>query len=150
MFRIYLTQYPSFREVQLKPELKYHNVTIDLDKVTLVEPPLVSERDIIEYDWSFHRVVVSKGVGDRFPRPNSFGTPFVVVANGQRCYLGGIWTSVSSVGTHLPIIDEMDARDDCFEIQLGYPGRWDTLQDPREDSRIYKTLKQLGKLKCTQ
>jgi len=151
-FGIYLTEHPSFIRVQLEPEVTYHDARIDLADVTLMDPPLVSDDDMIEYDWSQHRVTLRRGVGRRSPHPDSFGTPFVVVANGHRCYLGGIWTPVSSVGTLLPIIEVTDVQDDCFEIKLGYPGSVaDAVkQDPRDDSRVCEALGGLGELKHPQ
>lgn len=147
---IYLTEHKSFTVVSRNP-LQYRDMAIDLDTVKLVDTPVISAEDVLDYDWDTHTLTVKPGIGRTLPRPDSFGIPFVLLAEGKRCYVGGIWTGASSVGTGRPVIDFDDAQDDTFAIRLGYPGpRSDTGVDPRNDARIKSVLSKLGKIKKAQ
>ena len=145
-FGIYLIKDGEFTEVgtdhyYLKP------IQIDFHTVELLNKPVISDKDIIEYDWNRHTVTISSDAAAHIPHPDSFGIPFVVVADGHRCYLAGFWTRASSIATPLPIIDERAARNGKFTIEKGYPRPFQEREDPRNDERVRRSLKSLGKLK---
>lgn len=67
-----------------------------IPELTLSERPLISEADIISYNWTNHAMKVTPETQDRLPEPGASGTPFVVVADGERVYAGVFWTMLSS------------------------------------------------------
>lgn len=147
-FGIYLVKDGKFTEVGKDPYY-LKSVHVDLHASELLEEPVISDRDIVEYNWTTHTVKISSSAAARIPRPDSFGIPFIVVADGHRCYVGGFWTSTSSVACpSRPIIDVEEARGGIFRIERGwYPVETQQGEDPRNDTRIYECLKALGKLK---
>ena len=146
-FGIYLVNDGKFTEVGTDPYY-LKGVDVDLHTAQLSGEPIISDKDIIEYDWNSHTVTVSDDAVARIPRPDSFGIPFIVIADGNRCYVGGFWTMVSSVSCPCPVIEVNDAKDGTFRIRTGYPGDVNLPKenDPRFDKRIKKSLKALGKL----
>jgi hypothetical protein len=88
----------------------------------------------------------------RVPRPSIPGTPFVVVVNGERIYLGAFTTPWSSIPVFVPSIISVgwyaNLPPDTLQIDRGYPGpRKLTDPDPRPDERIKRALGALHKLK---
>jgi hypothetical protein len=89
----------------------------------------------------------------RIPRPPVEGTPFVVVANNERVYLGAFVTGLSSMSFAVPII-EVDRRTsvtneppDTLIIERAYPqASFGVGPDPRGDPRIKKALISLRKI----
>ncbi|MFA5779474.1 MAG: hypothetical protein WC947_05020 [Elusimicrobiota bacterium] len=150
-FGIYLIKEGKFTEVGKDPYY-LKSIKVDLHKAELLKKPIISDKDIVEYDWENHTLTVNAEAVARIPQPSSFGIPFVVVADGNRCYVGGFWTMVSSVGCLHPIIEVNDAKDGTFRIRAGYPRDVNLLKenDPRFDERIKKSLKGLGKLKANK
>lgn len=78
------------------------NLAIDLavSDLTLREPPLMTEADIAAYDANQNSLVLSPGGIKRLPEPgavNRSGQGFVVVVDGQRWYLGVLWSPVSTL-----------------------------------------------------
>jgi len=68
----------------------------------------------------------------------------VVVADGERIYLGAFWTSVSSISPPVPsvTVESMTAQGMTIDPPVPpVPG-----PDPREDPRILRTLSETGKL----
>jgi hypothetical protein len=89
----------------------------------------------------------------RIPRVPVQGLPFVVVANGQRIYLGTFFTGISSMSSAIPTIvvnKQIMAKDqpkDVLVIDRGYPmDSFGKGTDPRDDPRIKSALASLNKL----
>ena len=99
---------------------------------TIPAKALITEAQIKHYNWKTHEVELIEGVGKTLPQPTSFGIPVLVMANGKKAYVAAIWTMFSSCSTNLPIIEHLDAQDDTFRIQLGYPWEIQIKEDPRE------------------
>jgi hypothetical protein len=114
-----------------------------LDNLVFESNPIISEKDIKLYNWSNHSIELSEGVLSRIPNVPVSGLPFIVVADGERIYLGAFWTSISSASTSLPVIDILRKP---FAINMGYPGKLENASDPRNDQRVYKVLTETGKL----
>lgn len=121
----------------------------DLAALPLAKEPVLSDADILSYDFAEHRMIVRQEALSRLPRPPVWHTPFVVVADGQRIYLGAFSTMLSSFSTSVPSI-RVDFRDSKNSLIIGRaypaPGFADG-PDPRSDARIRAALAGLGKLK---
>src|SRR5262249_38262691 len=117
----------------------------DWSQIRLSEPPLISANDVISYNFADHAIRLKPGALATIPRPPVEGTPFVVVVNGQRIYLGAFTTIESSMSFAVPSI-VVDRR----VLATNQPA--DTLvinrgagQDPRGDKRIRDALAALQK-----
>ncbi|MHC5059665.1 MAG: DUF4943 family protein [Planctomycetota bacterium] len=135
-----------------------------LDGLIIAEKPLVTEDDIIFYDWKKQKIHLKPGVSGRLPevdRPFKPNVPFVVVANGQRIYLGAFMSIVSSELANMPDITQGLGTGNVIHISKGvhinYPGvpniprfNWqspvDATYNSRFDVRIRNALASVGKL----
>ncbi len=73
-----------------------------LDSFVLRDDPILELDDIDFYDYSTHCLYLNKSK-DALREKNSLfgnqkGTPFVFMADGERCYLGTFWNGLSSLG----------------------------------------------------
>jgi hypothetical protein len=119
-------------------------------ELPLVRTPVISEVDIVSYDFSRHAMRLRPETIKRLPKPSVFGIPFVVVVKGERIYAGAFYSSFSSIPFALPVIvvdgserDQAPERDVLY-IQRAYPQSHAVGVDLRSDERI-KTA--LGNLK---
>ena len=119
----------------------------DMEKAELAPWPVLSEADIVSYDWEAHMVTLtSDGLKklDALSRLIAHGKPFVIVADGQRCYMGGFWSPMSSIRPPYPLIYlSYMTGPHAVLIEKGSGA------DPRSDARILKTLIELNKLKVS-
>jgi hypothetical protein len=144
-FGIYLTQLSGtvIQTLERSP--------IPVETVPLEPTPLISEKDIVQYDFESHTIKLTP---DCFRRVSyihvgdvSYGVPFVVVANGRKAYMGMFWSMASSIPTSYPhILDaerffQKDGCSTCIQIR-----------PPKRDVRVttYMALKTLGLLKKGQ
>jgi hypothetical protein len=146
-FAIYLTAGPVESRI-------LRQGTQDLSNLKLQAIPLISETDVLVYDLTKHWLTLKPEVFSRLPRPSIPGTPFLVIANGERVYLGAFTTPASSIPVLIPSIISMGRQwytnlpPDTLQIDRGYPGpRNNTDPDPRGDERIKRALAALHKLK---
>ncbi len=123
----------------------------DLSRVRLSESPVISASDIISYNFAEHSMKLRPEALARIPRPSVEGTLFVVVADGERIYLGAFTTIFSSMGPHPVPCIEVDGRvfdtNQPADTLVIYQG---TGSDPRGDPRIKTALKELHKLKSDE
>jgi len=127
---------------------------LDLAQVQLAPSPVISADDLISYDFSTHSMKLRREALARIPNPPVHGLPFVVVANGQRIYVGAFWTDISSIPSDVPTItvnksslDKSEAPDIQI-IHRAYPtDAFGKGPDPRSDPRIKTALASLHKLK---
>jgi hypothetical protein len=122
--------------------------------IRLLESPLISATDIISYNFMEHSMRLRPEALAKIPRPPVEGTPFIVVANGQRIYLGVFVTSISSMSFAVPtiVVDRQalvtNQRPDTLVIQRAYPQpSFGIGPDPRGDQRVKTVLNTLHKLK---
>jgi hypothetical protein len=114
--------------------------------------PIISEADILAYDFSKHAIRLKLEALRRLPRPPVAGTPFVVVVNGERIYPGAFYTSVSSISCELPVIvvdrvaQSQAADADVLLIERAYPPTIAFGKDLRSDIRVRDVLSKLKKL----
>jgi len=121
----------------------------DLAALRLANEPVLSDADILSYDFTDHRMLVRRGALSRLPKPPVWGAPFVVVADGQRVYLGAFGTMLSSSSTSVPtILVDFAEFTNSLTIGRAYPAPgFATGPDPRSDDRIRLALAGLKKLK---
>ena len=121
-------------------------------ELPLSSAPVISDVDIVSYDFSKHAMRLRPEAIKRLPKPPVEGTPFVVVVNGERIYLGAFYTSVSSIPFVLPVIvvdsaERHQARAQGFlYIERAYPVSHAVGVDARSDERIRSVLSNLKKL----
>jgi|SRR5208282_3085571 len=149
-FAIYLTASPVDARI-----LGYYKG--DWSQVKLSPTPVITDADILTYDFTTHSMTLTLEAIGRIPRPSVSGTPFVVVADGEKIYLGAFTTSISSIPTALPSI-MVDRRwlytnqpANILLIERGYPNdSFGVGKDPRSDKRIKTVLAALNKLEPRQ
>lgn len=124
----------------------------ELADVKLSSMPIISETDIISYDFSKHAMRLKPEAIKRLPRPSASGIPFVVVTNGERIYLGAFYSSFSSITCAVPVIvvdqgtTKPDQGEDVLVIERAYPPYKGVGVDRRGDRRIRDALRELKKL----
>jgi hypothetical protein len=129
----------------------------DWSRLRRAASPVISAADIVSYNFTDHGIKLRPGVLAKIPRPAVAGTPFVVVADGQRVYLGVFTTCISSLSFAVPSIT-VDRRmlapgqpPDTLFIERAYPQpACGVGPDPRGDQRIKTALAALHKLKSRE
>jgi len=121
------------------------------EDIPLAKYPLISDRDIESYDWTTHTLTVDRSAIRRIRTPWVWGTPFVVVADGQPVYVGAFYTAASSQSCPVPVVvaDGVLNRTNTLVIERAYPAAtpdW-LANDPRSDKRVKNALQALGRLK---
>lgn len=126
----------------------------DWSHIRLLESPLISATDIISYNFMEHSMRLRPEALAKIPRPPVEGTPFIVVANGQRIYFGVFVTCISSMSFAVPtiVVDRQalvtNQPPDTLVIQRAYPQpSFGIGPDPRGDQRVKTVLNTLHKLK---
>jgi hypothetical protein len=145
-FGIYLTAQPVDRRITARGEG-------DWSAIPLAESPLISAADLITYNFATHSMKLRPEAVARIPRPPVEGTPFVVVANAERIYLGAFVTGQSSMSFAVPTIEVpprasvTNQPSDTLVIDRAYPQpSFGVGPDPRGDPRIKQALAALRKL----
>jgi hypothetical protein len=124
-----------------------------LDQLQLEAKPILSDGDLLAYNWEDHSLRLKPGLGrtlsERFRK--STVVPFVVIAEGQRCYQGAFLTGISSYLPGTPVI-EIDIwrhkAEDVVQISpppFRKPG--EQAVDPRNDPRVKTALQRAGLLR---
>ena len=134
---------------------KDRELDTDLEKVELRDYQLLTEKHIVSYDWDTHTITLTKEGIQRIPASSLIGVrgrSFVIVADGERCYLGAFWSSFSSISCPVPVINILKPgapiESGTIQIERAYPtARFGTGADPRFDERIKKVLEETGKLR---
>jgi len=126
----------------------------DWSRLRLATSPVISAADLVSYDLANHVIKLRPEVLAKIPRPPVAGKPFVVVADGQRIYLGVFTSSLSSMTFAVPSITvdrrlfTPDQPQDTLVIERAYPQpAFGVGPDPRGDQRIKTALAALHKLK---
>lgn len=121
----------------------------DLDKLKLQEKPWLSIEDIDYYDFSTHYIYLKADKTSLFGEEwtDSTSSAFVVVADGERRYLGHFVSPVSSWLPMTPIIRSGTSFDmypkDIIHIEKF---KLDGAEDVRKDQRIRDAISQAGKI----
>jgi hypothetical protein len=121
-FGIYLT----VEEVVASSSDRIH---LDLAKIELEKTPLFSEKDIEALDPVNGTITFTPVALMRLPHPQMRGRTFVLVAGGERIFLGAFWTIRSSFGPSVPTISvDAPAPQNSLRISSRGHGSW---SDPR-------------------
>ena len=121
-----------------------HPEDVTLEQLRLGSVPVLTEEDIVEYDWNEHFLKLTPEAWKRVPSPRSvWGLPFVVVADGQRCYLGAFWAHLSSYMPKVPFIGGFRPGWRENKIQISPPEPIAGMKDPRNDPQVRKVLEEL-------
>jgi hypothetical protein len=122
-----------------------------VENLKLAESPWLSDKDILTYNFSKHIIFLNKPLKQMFPQFESSGQlmqtfnvkPFVVVADGEACYLAAFHAAYSSLGRETPYIDLLTT--DLNKMHsIAIFQEWGDV-DHRNDPRVKKVLKALGK-----
>lgn len=130
---------------------------IDLDLRFDDGKTVVSDDQIVSYNWATHTLTLKPGVRKELAkrlRNNRMvsGVSFSVSVGGKDIYKGLFTTVLSSRSLSTPVIvvdlpSVEESGEDQLRIQLGYPGAdFFKGDDPREDRRIRDALATSGKL----
>jgi len=123
----------------------------NLSELELEDTPILSVDDIVTYDWETHEIQLTDSASERVTRLEGSmlgGLPFAVCVGREPVYIGAFWTSYSSAVFDGILIDVYPAKlGQPVPIQLGYPSpEWFAGEDLRSDPRIFRSLKEAGKL----
>ena len=132
----------------------------DLANAVLEEPPILTQDDIVVYDWAFHSITLTPSGekklfeysvegSDEVGRLALRGREFIVTVDGERCYGGAFWWKIYSAPYMHPVID-VYKRSQTIEIRRAFPRlppNEPPSPDPRFDPRVEKALKDTGKFK---
>jgi hypothetical protein len=127
-----------------------HLSGVELDSLEFEAEPILSVDDIVAYREETHEIELTASAYERIEQlevPTN-GLPFVVCVGRKPIYSGAFWAMFSSlsfdgVTIWVPLIEEH-----IIQMKLGYPqALYFKGEDPRSDSRILRSLEQVGKLK---
>ena len=114
---------------------------MELNDLELENKPILVSNQISEYNWYSHEFKLKnnrleKVLAKKVPLS---GKPFVVVARGERIYVGAFWTPLSSLYyPDIPTISSLwITESDVRTYKIEYRGK----DDKRGDTRIYQALK---------
>lgn len=129
------------------------NPSRDPATTQLATQPLLTEKDLVSYDWTNHTMRVTTNAIQKLP---VFGyglqcSNFVVVANGQRCYVASFIGAEDSAPPpqNLPLVrvcggsPQRRLKNETLRIEIARPLG---TNDSRYDQRIYDALNKAGKL----
>ena len=120
----------------------------NLNDLPLEEKPMLTDKEITKYNWKEHTFTLQESFSleEKLEGKVSLsGRPFVVVVGSDRVYLGSFWNYFSSA--YNPVIPTISSswfksnNKDTYTISY-----ITTKKDPRDDIRIYESLKGLGKI----
>jgi hypothetical protein len=121
----------------------------DPSEIPLAEYPIISEEDLLSYDWNTHTMHLGQSIWFRIREPGVHGLPFVVVVDGAPLYVGAFWSHISSIATPLPVImwdHERKSKDLVIQRAYPTPEAAGKSADPRGNPRLKRVLEELGKL----
>jgi len=130
----------------------YQASQLDLDLLVLRKEPWLTSNDVQFYDFSSHCIYLKADKSQFFATdtgghfvfdPVLIDKPFVVVANGEKCYLGSLHSGLLSTLPPGPYVDELDVGfypEDVLHISRF----WGSETDVRGDSRIKDALISVG------
>ena len=114
------------------------NDSIDINKVELENEPLLTEEDILNFNWETQRIELTDSAKTRIKRleiPLS-GLPVAMVLNDEIVYGFWLWNVFSSHGCDwvytFPILN--------FEIKFGLPSNSNYRYDPHFDKKLEKYI----------
>ncbi|QTL96658.1 hypothetical protein GM661_01050 [Iocasia frigidifontis] len=123
-------------------------MSMNIDELPLETLPVLTDNEIEKYNWGEHTFYIKNGFnieGKLEGKVPLNGRPFVFLIDGKRIYLGSFWNMLSSLHwSNIPTINSVWSGE--FTENKYHIAKANEQQDPREDKRIFETLKSLGKL----
>ena len=119
-----------------------------LNSLEIKENPVISYTDILKYDSSICKMYLTKTFNEFFGSDTLtifskyFGNPFIVVASGERIYLGSFYPLESSWLPKTPLISQSDINNSGMSVKIDYYNISSGSIDIRKDKRIIEALKQ--------
>ncbi len=129
----------------------YQASQLDINQLVLRDSPWLTDKGLALYDFSSHSLYLKDGKSEYFDgyNPDSLlsllphARAFVVVANGERCYVGSFHSAILSSIPWGPYVDELSVwfyPSDVFSITRS----WRDTNDVRCDVRVEEALKSVG------
>jgi hypothetical protein len=121
----------------------------DVSNLTVLTKPLITNNEVLSYDWAKHQISFKKGIFERLNETeitqNRPFFPMVLSINGEKIY--GIFSYLNSLSqicysTALLSTPLEKNGGQVFQIYFGSING----KDPRGDKRIYDYLKSTGRL----
>jgi hypothetical protein len=141
-FALYLVTEPRFTTEAMKTALEDLKLSAD---------PAVCDEDIAAYDWDTHVMHLTPEGLAWLPGMWGAYQPFVLIADGNRIYMGELDSMLNSVGPTIPMVSRNRAPGGQGrmgnELRIS-PGQA-LAPDPRNDPRIRKALEAAGKLRAS-
>lgn len=125
------------------------NGTARPEGIRLVPEAIISDRDLLAYDPSNHSFRLTAEATARVHEVcrKRLQTPFVLLAGGERIYVGVFTSPLSSISADVPSITLWFSERDTnsFRIDRGYPAPSASAPepDPRDDARILQAVRAL-------
>jgi hypothetical protein len=116
---------------------------------------ILTESELIEYDWSEHKMKAPVEVINRIPLFSASGLSFDLEVDGKHMYQGRFVSGLSSMSFNQPtiLIEQVMKKEEVVTLTIdrSYHGEAQYLKGPdvRFDERIRLALLSLGKLKGT-
>jgi hypothetical protein len=115
----------------------------DINKIKLVAEPVITNKDIIEYNWDTHEITLTDEGIKKIPSNVSVqGRYFIITTGDIKCYKGAFWSSSSSISCPIPIINlhpiNPPKDKNTIKIEKAYPtAKFGKEKDPRNNINIY-------------
>ena len=142
------------RSEYLRVRLERMDQEYVLERAVLLEPPVFTDQDVVEYCWDQQRITLTKEGASRWQDQGGVhvpgdGLPIVILVDGEIRYAGMIWNPVSSLVSRLPQFWSLSLEH--ILVTGGLASRLDDqpVPDVRFDPRVKKVMQDLGKLSET-
>ena len=125
-----------------------------LTDLPLEQTPFISMEDVVMYNSSTYEMTLTESAAaivHRLGIPVN-GMPFVVVARGERIFMGAFWTPVSSLSySGIVAMPSLEEDSSILYFDLGYPSA-DFFEgvDLRDNEQIIKAFSKAEKLSETE
>jgi hypothetical protein len=137
-----------------KPRFGLYLVTKDakdLDKIELASSPLITEDDIIDYNWTNHTMYITDTAVERISnKADLWGKQIVIVVEGKPVYRGEFDNPNVSISYSKPVIvfgiSKLNAIIKTDRRKSNFDWRSPLEPDPRENESVKQVFRELGKL----
>ncbi len=136
-------EFSIYRVQNKDPASPYAFLKVPLSSLELQDSPWITMADIDYYDASSHYIYLNKPI-PAHTDTKTLAAPFVVVASGERCYLGFFLSLASSYLPPAPVIQFPSLSLDDVVIMNMY--LMDGASDVRDDARVVAAFAKAGKL----
>jgi hypothetical protein len=121
-----------------------------VDELVLEETPLISSNDLLSYCWDCHSIKIKASI---LTERELVGRTFLVVADGERIYIGRFWSGFLSSLPYAKVLIYLDFFDENSPYRYLSLGSWlpgrEINPDAKKiisDDRVKKVIERDGKL----